>query len=85
VFQLQHKHLCGIGVGSAFDADSHNCRAATLNTVSTPLRDSYPATIMPLPRCRIPIRTVAGLIEIAATNRIAMFSDRVIELVRSKG
>jgi hypothetical protein len=30
------------------------------------LRDSYAATIMPLPRCRIPILTVAGLIEIAA-------------------
>src|SRR5262249_20161944 len=43
-----------------------DCRAATLNTVSPPLRDSYPATIMPLPRCRIPILTVAGLIEIAA-------------------
>ena len=32
----------------------------------SPLRDSYAATIMPLPRCRIPILTVAGLIEIAA-------------------
>jgi hypothetical protein len=30
------------------------------------LRDSYAATIMPLPRCRISILTVAGLIEIAA-------------------
>jgi hypothetical protein len=30
------------------------------------LRDSYAATIMPLPRYRIPILTVAGLIEIAA-------------------
>ena len=45
-----------------------DCRAATLNTVSPPLRDSYPATIMPLPRCRIPILTVAGLIEIAALH-----------------
>jgi hypothetical protein len=33
------------------------------------LRDSYAATIMPLPRCRIPILTVAGLIEIAALHR----------------
>jgi hypothetical protein len=30
------------------------------------LRDSYAATIMPLPRCQIPILTVAGLIQIAA-------------------
>jgi hypothetical protein len=34
----------------------------------SPLRDSYPATIMPLPRCRIPILTVAGLIKIAALH-----------------
>jgi hypothetical protein len=30
------------------------------------LRHGYAATIMPLPRCRIPILTVVGLIEIAA-------------------
>jgi DNA replication protein DnaC len=48
-----------------------DCRAATLNTDSPPLRDSYAATIMPLPRCRISILTVAGLIEIAALHRAA--------------
>src|SRR6476646_10330436 len=32
----------------------------------SPLRHGYAATIMPLPRCRIPILTVVGLIEIAA-------------------
>ena len=47
-----------------------DCRATTLNTVSPPLRDSYAATIMPLPRCRISILTVAGLIEIAALQAI---------------
>jgi hypothetical protein len=44
--------------------------AATLNIVSSPLRNSHPATIMPLPRCRIPILTIAGLIELAALHRI---------------
>jgi hypothetical protein len=43
-----------------------DCRAATLDTASPLLRDSYAATIMPLPQCRIPILTVAGLIRIAA-------------------
>src|ERR1700746_387685 len=45
-----------------------DCRAAALDTASPPLRDSYAATMMPLPRCRIPILTVAGLIEIAALH-----------------
>ena len=53
-----------------------DCRAATLDTVSPPLRDSYPATIMPLPRCRIPILTVAGLIEIAAPQHTAALSGK---------
>jgi len=46
-------------------------RAATLNTVSPHLRDSYAATIMPLPRCQIPILTVAGLIQIAALQPLS--------------
>jgi len=40
------------------------------------LRDSYAVTIMQLPRCRIPILTVAGLIEIAALHR---GGDRTME------
>src|ERR1700746_3119667 len=39
---------------------------------SLPLRDSYAATIMPLPRCRIPILTVAGLIEIGPLHRLQL-------------
>jgi hypothetical protein len=65
-------------------------RAATLNTVSPPLRDSYAATIMPLPRCQIPILTVAGLIQIAALQtrierreRLLMrHSDALIQRLR---
>jgi hypothetical protein len=34
------------------------------------LRHGYAATIMPLPRCRIPILTVVGLIEIAALQLV---------------
>jgi len=34
-------------------------------------RDSYEATIMPLPRCQIPILTVAGLIQIAALQPLS--------------
>jgi hypothetical protein len=42
----------------------------------SPLRDSYAATIMPLPRCRIPILTVAGLIEIAVLQQPVGEADR---------
>ena len=57
-------------------------RAATLNT-SLPLRDSYVATIMSLPRCRIPILTVAGLIQIAALQTLQLRSEAFIDFSRN--
>jgi hypothetical protein len=44
------------------------------------LRDSHAATIMPLPRCQIPILTVAGLIQIAALQR-----SRRLQVLSSTG
>jgi len=47
------------------------------------LRDSYPATIISLPRSRIPILTVAGLIEIAALHvRLETNSEPKEPLIR---
>ena len=66
-----------------------DCRAATLENLSRPLRDSYAATIMPLPRCQIPILIAVSFLSrlprsahsISAINqrlnaRLAQFAGR---------